>query len=70
MAKNKIVFGNEVLIDLTEDTVTAADVVSGKVFHGADGVQSTGSLIVQTIYQGSSAPSSSVGVNGDIYIQS
>lgn len=70
MAKNKVIFGNEVLIDLTEDTVTAADVVTGKTFHLADGVQTTGSLVIQTIYQGSSTPTSSVGINGDIYIQS
>lgn len=70
MAKNKIIFGNEVLIDLTEDTATTADVINGKTFHCADGVKSTGSLVVQTIYQGSSIPSSSLGINGDIYIQS
>lgn len=70
MAKNKIIFGNEVLIDLTEDTATATDVINGKIFHRADGVKSTGSLVIQTIYQGSSVPSSSLGINGDIYIQS
>ena len=35
--KNKVVFGNDVLIDLTNDNVTAADVTSGKTFHLATG---------------------------------
>ena len=31
--KNKIIYGGEVLIDLTSDTAVAADVASGKYFH-------------------------------------
>lgn len=44
MATNKVVYGNTTLIDLTSDTATAADVVSGKSFHSADGVLRSGSL--------------------------
>lgn len=40
--KNKIIYGNEVLIDLTQDDVTAADVASGKKFHLPSGAPSTG----------------------------
>lgn len=39
--KNKVIYGGQVLIDLTQDDVTAADVTAGKKFHlpsGADGV--------------------------------
>ena len=39
---NKIIYGNETLIDLTGDTVTAADVAEGKTFHLADGSQAVG----------------------------
>ena len=42
MAYNKVVYNNNTLIDLTGDTVTAADVAEGKTFHLADGSQATG----------------------------
>ena len=34
---NKVVYGNETLIDLTADTVTESDVLSSKTFHDASG---------------------------------
>lgn len=37
MANSKIIFGGEVLIDLTADTVTADKLLSGVTAHGADG---------------------------------
>lgn len=40
--RNKIIYGNEVLIDLTQDDITAADVASGKKFHLPSGAPSTG----------------------------
>lgn len=42
MAVNKVVLGDEVLLDLTSDTATAADVAQGKTFHLSTGVQATG----------------------------
>lgn len=39
---NKVVYGGNTLIDLTGDTVTAADVQSGKTFHLKDGSTTTG----------------------------
>lgn len=42
MAKNKIVFGNETLIDLTADTITAADLAQGKTAHDRSGAVITG----------------------------
>lgn len=42
MAINKIVYGNETLIDLTEDTATESDVASGAMFHLANGVRTAG----------------------------
>lgn len=44
MAYNKIVYNGNTLIDLTEDDVTAADVLAGKQFHGNDGETATGSM--------------------------
>ena len=40
---SKVVYGNETLIDLTDDTVTAARVLTGYTFHGADGAPASGS---------------------------
>ena len=39
---NKVVYGNETLIDLTSDTATAADVQSGKYFHLKSGERVAG----------------------------
>lgn len=37
LSANKIVLNGDVLIDLTEDTITETDVLNGKTFHKADG---------------------------------
>lgn len=44
MAYNKIIYNGNTLIDLTDDTVSAADVLSGATFHGRDGESATGSM--------------------------
>lgn len=47
MATNKVIYGNQTLIDLSQDTVaSAADIVAGKVGHLRDGTQVTGSAVV------------------------
>ncbi len=43
MAINKIIYGTETLIDLTGDTVTASDLLSGKTAHDKSGATITGS---------------------------
>lgn len=40
---NKVVYGGQVLIDLTADTVTEEKVLTGQTFHKADGTIGTGS---------------------------
>jgi hypothetical protein len=55
--------------DVSDTTATAADVASGKLFCVAAGTITTGTLAFSTIHTGSSTPSSSLGVNGDIYLQ-
>ena len=42
MGKSKVVFGDEVIIDLTSDTVTADKMLKGYTAHGADGEKITG----------------------------
>ena len=43
---NKVVYGGNTLIDLTNDDVTASDVRSGVYFHDASGVRSAGTMAV------------------------
>ena len=54
--------------DVTGVTATASDVVSGKDFVNSSGTLVNGSLVIQNYYTGSTAPSSSLGANGDIYL--
>lgn len=42
MAINKIIYGSNTLIDLTDTTAEASDVLSGKYFYGKDGVKTLG----------------------------
>lgn len=42
MAVSKVAYNGQTLIDLTGDTATAADVLTGKTFHLANGEQATG----------------------------
>lgn len=42
MGNSKIIFGNEVLMDLTSDTVVASKLLTGYTAHGADGEAITG----------------------------
>lgn len=42
MAKNKVIYDGDVLIDLTDTTAVAADVADGKYFYGKDGVKTEG----------------------------
>lgn len=69
MEASKVVINNEVKIDLTEDTVTASDVLSGTSFHLPSGTKTTGTLVVQNYYTGSSEPSASLGNDGDLYFK-
>lgn len=42
--KNKVVYGGNTLIDLTDATATASDVLSGKTAYGATGQKLTGTI--------------------------
>ena len=69
MGISKVVYGGETLIDLTSDTVNANNTLVGASGHGADGEPFNGAVAFVTYYTGSSAPSASLGNNGDIYLQ-
>jgi len=69
MGINKVNYGNTTLIDISADTVTANTLLSGTTAHDNSGTQITGAVSFATYYTGSSAPSSSLGSNGDIYLK-
>lgn len=55
--------------DVTGVTAAAGDVVSGKKIVSSTGAVVNGTLVIQHYYTGSSAPSASLGSDGDIYLQ-
>lgn len=61
--------GNAVFVDSSDATATAADIATNKTAY-VNGTKVTGSLSFATYYTGSTTPSSSLGNNGDIYLQS
>lgn len=61
--------GTAKFTDVTDTTAVVSDVASGKDFYTASGAKAQGTLTFSTIYTGSSSPSSALGVDGDIYIQ-
>lgn len=44
MAVNKVIYGNQTLIDITDTTTSADEVVEGNVFYSASGTRSVGTL--------------------------
>lgn len=67
---NKISAFGVVKLDLSADTITANNLISGITAHDASGAPITGTLVVQRYYTGSTAPPASLGNDGDIYFQS
>lgn len=69
MAINRVDYGGNTLIDISSDTVAANKLLNGETAHDRSGTLVTGTVVIQHYYTGSSAPSSSLGANGDIYLQ-
>ena len=53
MAVNKVVYGATVLVDLTEDTVSASDLAEGITAHSANGELVTGNLKENNLHSNS-----------------
>ena len=68
MGRSKVVYGTDILVDLTEDTVEAAALLEGYSAHDKAGETVVGSLSVITIHTGSGSPSSDLGNDDDIYL--
>ena len=60
MGKSKIVYGGQVLIDLTADTVTAATMLKGVKAHGANGEVVTGSCTFDADTQDATAAAAEI----------
>ena len=66
---NKVVYGSDTLIDLTEDTVASDKLLRGYTAHSNSGAVIFGELDLVNIFSGNDAPDNSIGDDGDIYIQ-
>lgn len=42
--KNKVIYGNQTLMDITDTTASTNDVIEGQVFYSASGARSVGTL--------------------------
>lgn len=49
LATNKVVFGGQTVVDLTQDTATEGTVLAGYTFHKADGQQTVGTYTPQAV---------------------
>lgn len=54
--------------DTTDATAGSGQILSGYSAY-ANGAKVSGSVVIQHYYTGTTAPSSSLGVDGDIYLQ-
>lgn len=68
MAINKVVYGTTILVDLSDDTVTADTMLSGTTAHSKSGEIITGTIDFATIYTGNDTPSDAIGSDGDLYL--
>lgn len=60
--------GSAEFTDTSDATAGSGQILSGYSAY-ANGVLVSGNVVVQHYYTGSSAPDSSLGVDGDIYLQ-
>lgn len=69
MAKpSKIVYGNEVILDLTQDTVAAANLLEGYTAHGRDGEQITGTCTYDADTTDATASTSDILAGATAYV--
>ena len=68
MAVNHVIINGETVVDLRNDTVSADKLLKGAKAHDNTGAAITGTLSFATVYTGSGEPSSSLGEEGDLYL--
>lgn len=68
MAVNHVIINGETVVDLRNDTVSADKMLSGYTAHDKSGAKITGNVTFSTVYTGSGEPSSSLGEEGDLYL--
>lgn len=56
------------VLDTSDADATVGDIVTGKTAY-VNGQKITGQLVINKYYTGSTAPSSSLGNDGDLYLQ-
>lgn len=68
MANNKVIYGGEVIMDITDSTVTQADVQSGVYFYGRDGVKYEGTSTKDSDTTDADAGASEILLNKTAYV--
>lgn len=68
MANNKIIYGGQVLIDLTADTIEASDVINNKTFHDKSGAIITGNCTYDADTSDANAVASEILINKTAYV--
>lgn len=68
MAVNHVIINGETVVDLRNDTVSADRLIKGVTAHDKTGTAITGTVSFATVYTGSGEPSSSLGEEGDLYL--
>ena len=68
MAVNHVIINGETVVDLRNDTVSADKLLKGATAHDKTGASITGTVSFATVYTGSGEPSSSLGEEGDLYL--
>ena len=68
MAVNHVIINGETVVDLRDDTVSADKMLSGYTAHDKSGAKITGNVTFSTVYTGGGEPSSSLGEEGDLYL--
>ena len=68
MAVNHVIINGETVVDLRNDTVSADKLLKGYTAHDKSGAKITGNVTFSTVYTGSGEPSSSLGEEGDLYL--
>ena len=68
-AINKVIFGSDTLIDLTEDTVSPETLGKGVTAHDKSGAPIVGTMEINNYYVGSDVPPDTIGNDGDLYLK-